>query len=167
MPHDDDAFRAWVAATHAASLRLAKRIVAHDADAADVVQESYVRAWVALRSGQFRSDDGALGPFLRRIVTRASLDALRTRRRLREDDDDALATHAAGPAPDGRVDRDALERALYDLPTEQRTAFVLRELEGLSLRDTAEQLGCTVGAVEQRVLRAWAGLKRRLHDGPR
>jgi RNA polymerase sigma-70 factor (ECF subfamily) len=167
LPRDDDAFRAWVAATYATSLRLARRIVAHDADAADVVQESYVRAYVALRGGRFHGDEASLAPWLRRIVTNAGLDALRARRRLREDDDDALATQDAGTPADGTVDRDALERAIRDLPDAQRTAFVLRELEGHSLEDTAERLGCTVGAVEQRVLRAWAGLKRRLHDGPR
>ena len=167
MTLDDDAFRAWVEQTHAASLRLARRIVGDDTDAADVVQESYVRAYSALRGGQFRSGETELTPWLRRIVTRAGLDALRARRRLREDGDERLDQVPATTAPDAAVDRPALERALLDLPAEQRTAFVLRELEGYSLKETAEQLGCTVGAVEQRVLRAWAGLKRRLHDEKR
>lgn len=165
---DDAEFTAWVERTQATSLRLAHRFVGRDADAADVVQESYIRAFVALRSGQFRSDPTRLDAWLRRIVCRASLDALRARRRNREDAD--TATVDATPGGDGQsgiVERRALEQAITGLPVDQRTAFVLRELEGLTLKETAAELGCTVGAVEQRVLRAWAGLKRRLHDGAR
>ena len=167
MHLDDAAFRALVEQTYGTSLRLARRIVAHEADAADVVQESYVRAYVALRAGQFRSDATGLGSWLRSIVTRASLDALRVRQRRREAGDDGLDEVVAPTATGGSVDRRDLERAIADLPTEQRTAFVLREVEGFSLSETAAALGCTVGAVEQRVIRAWAGLKRRLQDEPR
>jgi RNA polymerase sigma-70 factor (ECF subfamily) len=167
MRDDDAAFRAWVDRTYGSTMRLARRIVAHDADAADVVQESYVRAFAALRGDRFHSGEEALGAWLKRIVTRVSLDALRVRRRLREDGEDRLVELPAPQSTDAREDRAALERAILDLPPDQRTAFVLRELEGFSLRETAEELGCTVGAVEQRVLRAWAGLRRRLHDDDR
>jgi RNA polymerase sigma-70 factor (ECF subfamily) len=163
---DDAEFTAWVARTHASSLRLARRILGRDADAADAVQESYVRAFVALRGGRFRSDASRLDAWLRRIVCRASLDALRARRR-----SPAGAEAAIEGVPDvaaGRADiaRRDLERAIADLPIDQRTAFVLREVEGFSLKETADALGCTVGAVEQRVLRAWAGLRRRMRDEP-
>jgi RNA polymerase sigma-70 factor (ECF subfamily) len=164
---DDAAFTAWVERTHARSLRLARRILGGGPEAPDVVQDSYVRAFVALRSGRFRSDPARLDAWLRRIVCRASLDALRARRRRREDVDDGLDAAPGSAVATGPVDRRDLERAIADLPTEQRTAFVLREIEGFSLKETAAELGCSVGAVEQRVLRAWAGLKRRMHDGPR
>lgn len=164
---DDDAFRALVDQTYSASLRLARRIVAHEADAADVVQESYVRAYVALRAGQFRSDAKGLPSWLRTIVTRASLDALRGRNRRQEVGDEGLEAVEASTPPGGHVDRRDLERAIADIPTEQRTAFVLREIEGFSLSETAAALGCSVGAVEQRVLRAWVGLRKRLQDEPR
>lgn len=157
----------WVADTHADSMRLARRIVGNEADAADVVQESYVRAYEALRSERFRGGMAVLPSWLKRIVTSVSLDALRVRRRRREQSDEGVEQIPAAVPADGRVDRVALERAILDLPTEQRTAFVLREIEGYSLKETSEQLGCTVGAVEQRVLRAWAGLRRRLGDDPR
>ncbi len=159
---DDAAFSAWVERTQATSLRLARRIVGDDADAADVVQESYVRAYVALRRGQFRSDATRLDAWLKRIVIRAGLDALRSRHRSREDvvEIDEVPSVATASST---VDRRDLERAIRDLPSDQRTAFVLREIEGYTLKETAEELGCSVGAVEQRVLRAWSGLKRRLH----
>jgi RNA polymerase sigma-70 factor (ECF subfamily) len=164
-PLDDDAFRHWVARTHGGALRLARRIVAHEADAADVVQESYVRAYEALRAGRFRSDEAALWAWLRTIVTRVSLDALRARSRRPEASDDGLEEQAAPDSGASDARRD-LERAVRSLSHEQRSAFVLREIEGLSLAETAAALGCTVGAVEQRVHRAWATLKRRLHDEP-
>ncbi len=167
MPLDDAAFRAWVEATYAASLRLARRLVASDADADDVVQESYVRAYLALRERPLRLGEPALGSWLRTIVTRASLDALRARRRLREDPEENLHELPAPTIAEGGADRQALERAIGALPAAQRAAFVLREVEGWSLQETALALGCSVGAVEQRVLRAWAGLKRRLCDDPR
>ncbi len=163
MLADDAAFKDWVQHTQAGSLRFARRMLGQDADAADLVQESYVRAYIALRRGQFRGDASRLDPWLRRILLRACLDALRTRRRRREE---VVADFDEAPAPStasATVDRQDLERALRDLPAEQRTAFVLREIEGYSLRETAEELSCSVGAVEQRVLRAWAGLRRRLH----
>jgi RNA polymerase sigma-70 factor (ECF subfamily) len=164
---DDAQFSAWVERTQAASHRLARRLLGHDADAADVVQESYVRAYVALRDGRFRSGEAALEPWLRTIVTRACLDALRTRRRLREEPDEQLSDLPAPAVAHAAADRRDLERAILDLPASQRAAFVLREIEEFSLKETADQLGCTVGAVEQRVLRAWAALQRRWHDEPR
>ncbi len=159
---DDTAFKAWVERTQGASLRFARRIVGLEADAADVVQESYIRAYVALRRGQFHSEASRLDAWLRRIVLRAGLDALRSRRRLREEEDTEMEEMPAVTTDGCGIDRGDLERALLDLPAEQRTAFVLREIEGYSLKETAEALGCSVGAIEQRVLRAWAGLKRRL-----
>ena len=146
------------------SLRLARRILANAADAADVVQESYIRAYIAWRNDELRGGDDAHAAWLKRVVTRRSLDLLRARRRLREESDEGIEQLVGDGPHDGHGD---LEAALLALPVAQRTAFVLRELEGFSLRETAEQLGCTVGAVEQRVIRAWANLRRRLHDEER
>ena len=64
----DAGFSAWVERTQSSSLRLARRILGHEADALDVVQESYVRAYVALRQGTFRSDASRLDAWLRRIA---------------------------------------------------------------------------------------------------
>jgi len=162
MLDDDAAFEAWVQRTHGASLRLARRLLGGDADAGDVTQESYIRAYVALREGRFRSDATKLDPWLRRIVTHASLDVLRTRQRRREDL--GVEEEALPPVEVQGEERRDVERALAALPFEQRVAFVLREIEGVSLNVAAEQLGCSVGAIEQRVLRAWAGLKKRLNE---
>jgi RNA polymerase sigma-70 factor (ECF subfamily) len=161
----DDAFDAWMNATWASSVRLALRLVGNDADAADVAQESYVRALVALRAGRFRSHHDALNSWLRTIIVRCSLDLLRTHKRRREHPIHAHDEPLAPPPRASGMDRRTVERALLQLPDEQRVAFVLREIEGLTLKETAQALNCTVGAVEQRVLRAWSSLKKRMpHD---
>jgi RNA polymerase sigma-70 factor, ECF subfamily len=164
---NDDAFDAWMTTTWPTSFRLAHRLVGNHDDAADVVQESYVRALVALRAGRVRSGHDGLNGWLRTIVMRCSLDLLRTRKRRREHPIDAHDEPQAPPLRESGMDRRAAERALLQLPDEQRVALVLREIEGLSLKETALAMGCTVGAVEQRVLRAWANLKKRTpHDEP-
>jgi RNA polymerase sigma-70 factor (ECF subfamily) len=163
---DDDAFDAWVLATWPESFRLARRLLGNEDDAADVAQESYIRALMALRAGRFRSGQDALASWLRTIVVRCSLDLLRMHKRRREHTLTDLDEPHVPPTPESGMDRRTIERALRQLPDDQRVAFVLREVEGLTLKETASLLDCTVGAVEQRVLRAWAGLKKRIPHDP-
>jgi RNA polymerase sigma-70 factor (ECF subfamily) len=160
---DRAAFQRIVRGTIARAKRVAGRIVAHDADALDVVQEAYARAFVALREGQFRGTPAQMQSWLDRIVARAALDALRQRKRSasREDRDRDPDTTAHSDDPARSADAVRALAAVRELGPDQRAAFVLRELEGLSIRETAEALGCSDGAVEQRVLRAWAALRRR------
>jgi RNA polymerase sigma-70 factor (ECF subfamily) len=161
---DDAAFAAWVIRSRPAAMRLANRLLATDADASDAVQESYVRAYVALREERFRSGVERLDSWLMRIVSRVCIDALRRRRRLRETDGADIELLPSRSSTDRQVEHREVEAALSALPEAQRTAFVLREIEGFTLRESAELLGCTEGAVEQRVLRAWTGLRRRFDD---
>ena len=71
---------------------------------------------------------------------------------------------------DGRVETEArlalreLDRWLGELPAEQRTVLVLRFVEGLTSAEVAEILGCSEGAVEQRLVRARASLRQRGND---
>jgi RNA polymerase sigma factor (sigma-70 family) len=64
----------------------------------------------------------------------------------------------------GPEERDALWRALLALPTRQRAALVLRFYEDLSEREAAEVLGCSVGALNQLVVRGMAGLRARIQE---
>ena len=160
---DAPAFERIVRGTFERSLRIANRICARDADARDVVQESYTRAFIALREGRFQGSSAQLQSWLDRIVVRASLDALRSRSRRERHieparDPDALSHHRD---PDAQLDAQRALAAVQSLSPEQRAAFVLRELEGLSIHEAALALQCTDGAIEQRVLRAWAALRRR------
>lgn len=160
---DAQAFERIVRRSLARAQRIAARVCAHEADASDVVQEAFTRAWVALREGRFRGDSTQFQAWLDRITVRSALDALRQRKRrelrTHPDRDPDTLSHSKDPA-DTIDARRALD-AVQSLSPEQRAAWVLRELEGLSIREAAAALECTDGAIEQRVLRAWAALRRR------
>ena len=148
--------------------RAARAIVRDDAEAEDVMQETYTRAFAHL--GQFRGE-AQLGTWLVRIAVHEAFARVRRRRRLAPlppgDDMEAL------PMPDRAMpidpEREAnnaelrrlLERAIDDLPETYRTVFVLREVEGLSTATTAECLGVSEEVVKTRLLRA----RTRLRDG--
>ncbi|GIM93508.1 sigma-70 family RNA polymerase sigma factor [Paractinoplanes toevensis] len=65
----------------------------------------------------------------------------------------------------GVVDRAELVQALQSLPARQRATVVLRFLEGLSERETAETLGCSEGTVKSQTSRALIKLKSALNRG--
>ncbi|MFK7987711.1 MAG: RNA polymerase sigma factor [Sandaracinaceae bacterium] len=154
---DPKAFRSIVdrhgVALHTAAWRL---VGEHEAD--DVVQESLTKAYVALSEGRFASRGHGLGPWLKRIVARTAHDALRarTRRRGRE----VRMTRSTEETASTRLALRDLARSLAALPPSQSTALVLKELEGLSTAEIAAAMGCSVGAVEQRLVRARATLRR-------
>ena len=157
-------FREVVTLTSPTLYRLAARLMGSTADAEDALQDAYLRAFNALRARQF---DGRcdVRTWLYRIVTNACLDGLRRRR---------VRPVPAGDLPegsfDGRVETEArlalreLDRWLGELPAEQRTVLVLRFVEGLTSAEVAEILGCSEGAVEQRLVRARASLRQRGND---
>lgn len=151
--------------------RAARAILRDDAEAEDVMQETYTRAFAHL--GQFRGE-AQLGTWLVRIAVHEAFARVRRRRRLAPlppaDDMEAL------PMPDRAVpvdpEREAnnaelrrlLERAIDDLPETYRTVFVLREVEGLSTATTAECLGVSEEVVKTRLLRARARLRDGLYE---
>jgi RNA polymerase sigma-70 factor (ECF subfamily) len=102
--------------------------------------------------------------FLLSTAVRVAANARRRNDRSREvpsEDVDTIVTTAhdgRGPTPEQLLDwkerRKALDRALETLPFEQRTVFVLFELEGFSLPEIAEALGVPVGTATSRLRRA-------------
>jgi RNA polymerase sigma-70 factor (ECF subfamily) len=137
-------------------------MVGNLADAEDVVQEAYVKAYRAIVEGRF---DGRakLETWLRRIVVNASIDALRTRKRAPKLDEDVLDKSLdASASAETALALSELSDWLSELPPEQRATLVLKALEGMSSREIGELLGCTEGAVEQRLVRARAALRERM-----
>lgn len=161
----DDAFAALDERYRRRLVRFARGFVpGGQADAEDVVQEAMVRAVRALRNG---SRPDSLGPWLHRITRNCALDLTASRRRHPVVE---LVDHAHPPAEDAgaAVERSLGMRGLVAdvgrLPDTQRSALVLRELEGRSYVDIADELNTTVPAVKSLLVRARAGLKRARDD---
>lgn len=133
--------------------RLALRLTGSAADADDVLQSTYVKAFEALARGGFRAR-AELKTWLYRIVVNVAFDARREERRREK--------FSPPPAPAVEtVDLHELRAALAVLPEDQRAALVLKELHGLTGRETAAVLERSEGAVEQLLVRARATLKER------
>lgn len=156
---DDAAFRGIVDRTRAPLYRLATRLVGDLAEAEDALQEAYVDAYRALREGRW---DGRskVETWLYRIVTNAGIDALRRRKEQRDE-----GTHE--PRFDGLIAAEArvalreLDAMLEGLQPGDRAALVLTSIEGLSAKAAADALGCSEGAIEQRLVRARTQLRTR------
>ena len=164
MGRDGDDFRALVQANAPRLYRTALRLLANGADAEDVVQETFTRAYGAFSSGAFRGEAQA-GTYLYRIVVNASLNRLKSRQRwwrwLRTPLDEAAPEVPVAPMDaEARVALREMAERLDRLPAEQRAAIVLTQVEGLSNAEAAAALGCSEGAVEQRLIRARAALRR-------
>jgi RNA polymerase sigma-70 factor, ECF subfamily len=152
------AFEELVEQTHRRVFTLAYRLVGDRHEAEDVAQDAYLRMYRALP--RFRGDS-SLETWLYRITANAAVSHLRRRGRfgdLLDDPDVAVdVPDQAGPDP---VDRDEIQRALLALPVAQRTVLVMRDAYGFSIREIADELGLTDGAVKVRIHRA----RRRLKD---
>ena len=135
-----------------------RRILRSSQDAEDALQEALLRAWRALPSFEGRS---SLRSWLIRIVTNASLDVIKRRRsRVLPIEYASLVREGEAGPEDHYERRESIERAVATaeriLPERQRTVLMLREVLGLSARETADRLGTSVPAVNSALQRARA-----------
>jgi RNA polymerase sigma-70 factor (ECF subfamily) len=161
---DPAAFQEIVEATADLLVRLCSRILGSLEDGEDAAQEAYLKAYRALLQGQF---DGrsSLRTWLYRVATNTALDQLRSRKARPEATEGGplIASHELA---EQRLALVELAGWLEGLPEEQRVALVLSAVEGLSSAEIGAILGCSEGAVEQRLVRARAALrKKRGGDG--
>src|SRR5437763_11576767 len=140
---DTEAFRALVDLHSRGLFRLAFRMTGNESDAEDVVQESFLRAYRQL--GKF-DQRASFGTWLYRIASNCSLDLVRSRKRRSEQlapadpemdglsPDPILDLPATGPSPERSAFRSEVRarvaEAMNELSATQRTACVLRHLEG-------------------------------------
>jgi RNA polymerase sigma-70 factor (ECF subfamily) len=157
--------------------RAARSIVRDEAEAEDVLQEAYVRAFAALKD--FRGESG-LATWLTRIVMNEALGRMRRRRPMDELEafDRAIeqgdtrvimfpGVHAS-PNPEAAAARAqvrrVLEHAIDELPESFRLVFVMRDVEELSIEETAANLGIRPETVKTRLHRARRLLRKGLDE---
>lgn len=171
------AFESLVARHERRIYSLAFRFVRHEHDAEDITQQTFLSALEHL--DDFREEAG-FGTWLTRIATHAALKVLRKRRGL-----NVVSLEAATePAEDGdgpphpefiadwrytpeelaarNETRALLDEALSHLDEKHRLVFLLRDVEGLSIREAAAALGLSEANVKVRLLRARLQLREHL-----
>lgn len=153
-------------------LRIAQHVTNNREDAEDVVQESFLKSFQHLN--EFR-ETSQFSTWLYRIALNESLLKLRKRRTAREisidkdfesDDDLPIDVVDWAPNPEQLYEttqlRSILRATLQELSASLRVVFVLRDIEMLSLHETAEALQLSVSAVKARSWRARMQLRERL-----
>lgn len=173
---DEAAVRTLVSRHNRRLYRVARGVLRDDAEAEDVVQETYVRAFTRLDG--FRGE-ASLATWLTRIALNEALGRLRRRR----PHADLAALDAAiadgggpivfpmSPAPAGPESeagraqvRQLLERAVDALPEGFRLVYLLRDVEGCSVEETATALELREETVKTRLHRARKQLRAALED---
>ena len=156
---DRDAYVGLLERHQDALFNLAYRMTGSTAEADDVAQESFIRAYQRL--GQYRS-----GGSFRNWAMGICANVARTRFRSRVRREEAERQHAelADLETDGRDAglREALDQALMAMPETTRVPIVLKYMEGLSLEDIARALRIGMSAVKMRLLRGREELTARL-----
>ncbi len=160
---DTTAFDTLVTRHRRTVYQVCYRLVNHHEDAADLTQDTFVRAWKAL--GTFRGQ-ARFSTWIYRIAVNVSLNRVSLKTPKTDVVDFDLVADVRQPAPGAAIDaqeRQAMVRkAVQSLPPRQRTALILRTYHELSHQEVADIVGTSVGAVKANVFHALANLKKRL-----
>lgn len=171
-----EAFRVIMQRCNQRLFRIARGVVRDDAEAEDVLQEAYARAFARLDS--FRGE-AALLTWLTRITLNEARGRLRKRRTMvdlaeieaaQAGSGQVVAFPAASLGPDPEADvaraqiRRLLESAVDELPDAFRTVFIMREVEECSIEETAANLGLRTETVKTRLHRARGRLRQALDE---
>jgi RNA polymerase sigma-70 factor, ECF subfamily len=154
---------------------LALRILGNSQDAEDVLQETFLKAFSHLAEFEGRS---SISTWLYRIATNEALMLMRKRKPevslpLSDEPDEEDAPEPVvvvdwHPLPEQELQsaeaRRFLQQAVQSLSPALRTVFILRDIQGLSIRETAEVLDISEEAVKTRLLRARLKLREELTE---
>ena len=102
-----------------------------------------------------------LETWLYRIVTNTCIDQLRKRKSRKDEPEEQEGRFDGLVTAEARVALRELDEMLAELSAQDRAAIVLVHVEGLTVKEAAETLGTTEGAMEQRLLRARAALRKK------
>jgi len=157
---DAEAFRVLVERYRDRVYGLALRIVRSAADAEEVAQDAFVRAWLALP--RFRGE-ASFSTWIYRIAARRAFDRALTLKLRRGREAGIEAGDGAAAAPGDEAPRTALARQLEQLvavlPPAQRAAVTLYYLQDRSVEQVAEALGMPQNTVKTHLSRARAALR--------
>ena len=171
---DKAAFDLLVIKYQSRIINLVMRFVRNHADALDVTQEAFIKAYRALPN--FRGDS-AFYTWLYRIAVNTAKNylAVQANRRLPEVDQDLSEMEQIdGGTALKELDtpenllltqeiQDTIVRAIENLPEDLRTAITLRELDGLSYEEIAVAMDCPIGTVRSRIFRAREAIEKLLN----
>lgn len=166
---DEDAFADLVRRYSGGLHRAVARIVLDEEEAWDVVQMTFVRAWQ-----QFARYDSrwSFSTWLYRIGTNLSIDLIRSRasrqKAHRAGTEHQLRLVGGTEETSSRLDHGEVDGVLQELvqylTPQQRSAFVLREIEDLETSEVAEILGCSAATVRNHVFQARKTLRREIQN---
>jgi RNA polymerase sigma-70 factor, ECF subfamily len=167
---DADSFNELILRWERPIYALAYRTIGREEDARDVCQETFLRAFRALPG--FRGQ-AKFSSWLYRIALNLCRDWIRRERRVQvvqAPENLDLVDMAAALEPSETVEdlvtrKDlarAVERAMANLPEEQRTAIVLKEYHGLTFQEIADLVGCPLSTVKTRLYQGLTVLRREL-----
>lgn len=170
---DQRAYAEMVEAHSSRIYHLALRMLGDEAEAEDVLQETFLSAFKSIDSFEGRA---SLSTWLHRIATNAALMRLRKRQPLSFSVDEVTEPGNGNLIPKVFYDwcclpeselmtqevRDQMHAAVEDLPDTLRVVFLMRDVEGFSTQETADILDLSLSAVKSRLMRARMALRERL-----
>jgi len=153
---------------------LALRLLGNEDLAESVLQETFLKVLQALPNFQERSQ---LSTWIYRIATNQALMRLRSKKRRQQSFDENIEDenrdyssfmHSVEKDPlDSLINKELKEKmdqAIEQLPENYRTAFVLKDIEGLALKEIAEMLELSLPAVKSNLHRARVALRNKLGE---
>ena len=170
---DLDAFDELVRRYEGKIYGLAYRFMGNHADAGDLAQDTFIRAYQALAG--FR-EEASFSTWLYRIAANICRDELRKRQRRRsvsmdemiENSPANVPTADCSYSPEEAVQRLEVQRqvqlCLNELSDAHRLILIMREIQGLSYEEIADALQCSMGTVKSRISRARSALKDRMSE---
>jgi RNA polymerase sigma-70 factor (ECF subfamily) len=165
---DTEAFRRIVENHQQYAYAIAYRFLGNEADAEDVVQESFINVWMHLDKYDPRKK---FTTWLYRIVANRCLDFIKSRNRRRETfSTDPERLDSGQPAEDPEKINDDRERLgmvnalVCELPEKQRMVFILRDLQDLNMDETSEILKMSQASVKSNLCHARKFIREKIEQ---
>jgi len=167
---DAEAFERLMAAYEKKVYALCVRMMGGAHDGEDAAQEAMLRIWQRL--AQYRGES-AFSTWVYRVTTSVCMDAIRKRSRQAQQSLEALSETGFDPQDDAPTPhqaaeagerRRAMDAAISSVPAPMRSVFLLRDVHGLSVEETARALRISQGTVKSRLSRAREKIAAAIRD---